>query len=553
MKRKILFAIVLALCVSLIPAAVFADELLIAPAEAADGAAEDVDTEALPGIDQSDLIDYLDQLINPGPEPRILIWDSSSVYVMGNEGWEYVIAEKGEEPDWTQAVQPEEGGGVYFEGLKAAAEYVVYTRAVKTDEPSGGVIYQSSVMTSIDSVGIMGEAVVGKTLTAEVEPQGIEGLEIRWCYDDITEVEEYVYNHERTPIEGASGLSYVPTEADLGKYLSVVICKGDTELTTVDEIGPVIPGYEVYFLIDAADEEPFEVMYAGEDGRLESLPVPEKEGFTFEGWHGWEGESVTEETVFEWSSTVFAWWTDPEGKVSGGPVLTPELSFEDVAEDDYFYGPVVWAVENGVTEGTSDTTFSPYKDCTRAQMVTFLWRAAGCPAADPTTMFFDIDPDAYYVEALSWAFNNGIVEGVEPHTFAPNKTVTRGQAVTMLYRYAKASAEGSCPFADVAEGAYYYEPVIWAYENGITEGTSDTAFSPAKPCTRGQTVTFLHRLALSGEMPEPEEPQSQIPEDLGLIHEPEFGGIYLTKTIDEFNAMGFNYGDSVDIYFSSGY
>ena len=547
----------LIMCFCLIPASVFADEdqpaasendLLIAPAEG-DGTEDQADL--------TELIEFIDQLINPGPEPYVSMWTSEEVYVLGREGQEYVIAKKGEEPDWTKAVQPDEYGGVYFEGLEAATEYIVYTRVIKTEEASDDVIYQTPVMTSLHSTAIIGEAVVGKEITVEIDPPGIEGLEVRWYHETVNRIDENSVEYERTPIEGAVGGTYVPKESDLGKLLSVVVTKGDTELMTMDEIGPVIPGFEVFFMLDAEDEEPYKTMYTGEGDRLAELPVPEKEGFTFEGWYDWDGVKVTEDTVYEWSTSVFAQWIGPDGEITGGAPVYEPFMFDDVTEEDYFYGPVRWALDNNVTEGTTFETFSPYKECTRAQMVTFLWRMAGCPAVDPTTMFFDIDPNAYYVEAISWAFNNGIVEGVEPHTFAPNNIVTRAQAVTMLCRYANGAASGENPFGDVAEGSWYYEPVLWAAANGITEGTSEGRFSPSKPCTRAQIVTFLSRYAQgAGSSEEPkggEGEPSPVTGDLALIHEPEFGGIYITKTINEFNAMGFEYGDSVDVIFSSGY
>ena len=172
-----------------------------------------------------------------------------------------------------------------------------------------------------------------------------------------------------------------------------------------------------------------------------------------------------------------------------------EMVFTDVAETDYFYEAVKWAVEKGITNGTSDTTFSPNASCTRAQMVTFLWRAAGEPKAKTTTcVFTDVDKDAYYYEALLWAVENGITNGTSDTTFSPNASCTRGQMATFLYRNAKTPAvTGDHPFTDVKDDAYYNDAVIWAAKEGITNGTSDTTFSPDADCTRGQMVTFLYR------------------------------------------------------------
>ena len=169
--------------------------------------------------------------------------------------------------------------------------------------------------------------------------------------------------------------------------------------------------------------------------------------------------------------------------------------FADVTEDAYYFDAVLWAVDKGITNGTSATTFSPDASCTRAQMVTFLWRAAGSPKATATTCIFtDVDKDAYYYEALLWAVESGITNGTSATTFSPDASCTRGQMATFLYRNAKTpSVSGNHDFTDVKADAYYNDAVIWAADQKITNGTSDTTFSPDADCTRGQMVTFLYR------------------------------------------------------------
>ena len=174
----------------------------------------------------------------------------------------------------------------------------------------------------------------------------------------------------------------------------------------------------------------------------------------------------------------------------------PATPFTDVSTGIYYYEPVVWAVENNVTTGTSATTFSPDKDCTRGQIVTFLWRACGSPEPTNTTHnFTDIQAGAYYYKAVLWAVEKGITTGMTATTFAPDKTCTRGQAVTFLWRAQgkPTPATTANPFKDVAETDYFYASVLWASENGITTGTSATTFAPAKTCSRAQIVTFLYR------------------------------------------------------------
>ena len=172
-----------------------------------------------------------------------------------------------------------------------------------------------------------------------------------------------------------------------------------------------------------------------------------------------------------------------------------KISFADVATDLYYYSAVAWAVEHGITNGTSATTFSPNAVCTRAQVVTFLWRAAGSPEPVNTVMpFSDVAEGRYYYDAVLWAVENGITNGTSATTFSPDADCTRGQIVTFLWRsQGSENASGYNPFVDVANDAYYTDAVLWAVENGITNGTGANAFSPDADCTRGQIVTFLYR------------------------------------------------------------
>lgn len=190
-------------------------------------------------------------------------------------------------------------------------------------------------------------------------------------------------------------------------------------------------------------------------------------------------------------------FTMPDSKVTVEVTFVEasgELSFVDVAKSDYYYDAVKWAVDNGVTTGVTDTIFAPGNPCTRAQTVTFLWRAAGMPqAANRVNPFTDVSVNDYYYEAVLWAVENGITGGTTATTFSPNATCTRAQVVTFLWRYSKEDASILPMFTDVAESDYYYGAVAWAVENGVTTGVTDTSFVPGNPCTRGQIVTFLYR------------------------------------------------------------
>ena len=168
--------------------------------------------------------------------------------------------------------------------------------------------------------------------------------------------------------------------------------------------------------------------------------------------------------------------------------------FFDVPTGQYYTDAVNWAVKQGITSGTSDVMFSPDAPCTRAQAVTFLWRAAGKPKASAGTSFSDVPAGQYYSEAVAWAVSTGVTAGTSAGRFSPNSPCTRAQIVTFLYRAAGSPAvspDGS--FYDVPTGAYYELPVSWAVANGITTGTGSGKFSPMSTCTRGQIVTFLYR------------------------------------------------------------
>lgn len=275
----------------------------------------------------------------------------------------------------------------------------------------------------------------------------------------------------------------------------------------------------------------------GKDGTIISLPTPTRNGYTFDGWYTEEtdGEKVDEHKIYTADTTLYAHWTAISGSNTGGNSggsssggnssgggshsggsssgnnssnsgnnnnSNDNLSdkedsvtvYGDIPSDAYYYNAVVWAVKNGVTNGTTPTTFSPNSPCTRAQIVTFLWRAAGSPATDEENPFTDVAPDSYYYDAVHWAVAQGITVGTSATTFSPDATCTRGQSVTFLYRHEKSPAvSGGNVFTDVNADAYYADAVQWAVEKGITTGTSAITFSPDQDCTRAQIVTFLYR------------------------------------------------------------
>ena len=191
-------------------------------------------------------------------------------------------------------------------------------------------------------------------------------------------------------------------------------------------------------------------------------------------------------------------FTMPAGKVEVKATFMEDNSmlnfFYDVPNGAYFYEAVKWAVENGITTGVGNDLFAPEQPCTRAQIVTFLWRAAGSPEPKSTAAgMTDVVPGSYYAKAVAWAVENGITTGTAEGTFSPDATCTRAQAVTFLARAQNAKATGKTAFSDVPADSYFADAVAWAQANGVTTGTSETTFSPDSDCTRAQIVTFLYR------------------------------------------------------------
>lgn len=214
------------------------------------------------------------------------------------------------------------------------------------------------------------------------------------------------------------------------------------------------------------------------------------------GKHSWDKGVVTKEpTTAKEGVKTYTCSVCSATKTEKIAKLAPKVSFTDVKKSDYFYSAVAWAVEAGVTTGTTKTTFGPEESCTRAQAVTFLWRAAGSPAPKTSNNpFKDVKKSDYYYKAVLWAVENGITKGTSATAFSPDEACTRGQIVTFLWRAESGKkVSASNPFKDVKAGDYYYNAVLWAVKMGVTTGTEADKFSPADTCTRGQIVTFLYR------------------------------------------------------------
>ena len=209
---------------------------------------------------------------------------------------------------------------------------------------------------------------------------------------------------------------------------------------------------------------------------------------------GYTVTAVTASATFSDGTTATAKKITDRTPIPTPPTTPAVTGFSDVVRGSYYEQAVIWASSAGITQGTSQTTFSPDMDCSRAQIVTMLWRAAGCPTSDITASFSDVAPTAYYAQAVTWAARTGITAGTSQTTFSPDMPCSRAQIVTMLWRASGCpEPQTAVPFSDVAADSWYADAVAWAVEHGITQGTGTNTFSPDAVCTRAQIVTFLHR------------------------------------------------------------
>ena len=220
--------------------------------------------------------------------------------------------------------------------------------------------------------------------------------------------------------------------------------------------------------------------------------------------------------------------------VSMIPAAAAAQTFVDVVAGDWYAQPVYWAVDNGITNGTSANTFSPGETCTRAQILTFLWRAAGQVQPMIFNPFYDVNAGDYYYEAAIWAYENGLVEGA---AFLGGTPCTRADVVTYLWKLEGCPYMAPAAFSDVPAGAYYAQAVAWAVSSGITNGTAPGLFTPGGICTRGQIVTFLHRAFTMVQSPQPPAEE---------WHEPVYGGsLSEAYVLDVINSMRYSYPEGM--------
>ena len=322
---------------------------------------------------------------------------------------------------------------------------------------------------------------------------------------------KWQHQHQLTHV-----LAKDPTTSEVGniEYWYCPVCgkyfadaNGDHEITQAETVIP-----KRHFSGSSSSSYPITVPDKTENGSVAVSPKTASKGSTVtitvtpDSGYVLETISVTDKNGNDLKLTDKGngkyTFTMPGGKVEVKVTFMEDNSvlnfFYDVPNDAYYYEAVKWAAENGITGGVGNSLFAPNQPCTRAQIVTFLWRAAGSPVVNYLMPFTDVDEGAYYAEAVRWAASCGIVTGLTETTFGTNGVCTRAQAAAMIYRCAQAQGKGftgawmfHLPFTDVPEWAY--ESVAWCYMNGVTTGVSETSFAPDNDCTRAQIVTFLWR------------------------------------------------------------
>ena len=278
-----------------------------------------------------------------------------------------------------------------------------------------------------------------------------------------------------------------PTEETEGERLYTCTACGATRTESIPVIGHE-HSYETIVTAPTCTEQGY-TTYTCRCGESYTADYVDALGHVWGDWIVIQEPTTTENGVEEHTCTRC-------GHAEQRSIAKLENPFSDVNPGSFFYEPVMWAIENGITNGTSATTFGPNDQCMRAHVVTFLWRAVGSPEPTRTdNPFVDVKPTDFYYKPVLWAVENGITSGMDATHFGPTAYCNRAQVVTFLYRTMGSPDVGAAtnPFADVAAGSFYEKPVLWAVENGVTAGLSATSFGPNSICNRAQIVTFLYR------------------------------------------------------------
>ena len=334
------------------------------------------------------------------------------------------------------------------------------------------------------------------TLTATVNPSDAAVRDVTWASSDTS-----------VATVNATGATCEVTAVGVGTATITVLTKDggytDTCTVTVSNPSSSSGSHTTYYPVNTpAKSEGGSVVVSQKSaskGSAVTVTVTPESGYQVSSVQAVDedGKKLTLTDKGDGKYTFVMPGSKVEVSASFAQVQKPEepSPYRDVSKDSYYYDAVQWASDKGITNGMSDGVFAPDWVCTRGQIVTFLWRSVGSPAPKTAEMpFADVAEDAYYAQAVLWAVENGITKGTSETTFSPDQTCTRAHAVAFLYRLAGSPAVTGSSFQNVAADAYYNAAVAWAVQQGITKGTSETTFSPNETCTRAQIVTFLYRM-----------------------------------------------------------
>ena len=413
----------------------------------------------------------------------------------------------------------------WMQSLSGKSDFVSYsTRHLRVNCPVNVRVYDSSNILVAEVIDNVVQDITESTIAAyideddqivfilpideeyHVEIEATDNGEMTYTiseHNTSSDTEERVVSYQRINIEDGDLLAGTVENLNIVTQANYALNNGSTDfLATVDQSGEEVQNFSVTVSVSGNGSASGGGNYiSGEFAKVSAAPT---EGEQFLGWYI-NGALVSTESEYRFlvNATVqlVAQFTSEQNTDAPYyPVAKDASPFKDVSDSAYYYDAVLWAAENGITGGVDDTHFAPNASCTRAQAVTFLWRAAGSPAAKSGTMpFTDVPAGSYYYDAVLWAVENGITKGISDTAFSPDATCSRAQIVTFLWRSQKSpAADGVNSFTDVAADTYYANAVLWAAETGVTSGTTATTFSPNSDCTRAQIVTFLFR-CLGGE------------------------------------------------------
>lgn len=335
---------------------------------------------------------------------------------------------------------------------------------------------------------------VGKTvtLTATITPENATDASVIWTTDDET-VATVDGNGVVTGVSKGTAV----IKAAAGEQFAECMVTVKKKSSSSGSNGTSSPTYTVS-VIKTENGTVSVSPKSAEKGDTVTITVKPDEGYELDrlSLTGKNGDTIklTEKGDGKYTFIMPTYKVSVEARFVAISKPSTGLPFTDVNAGDYYYDAVAWALEKGITSGASATAFTPEAPCTRAQVVTFLWRAAGSPIVDHSNSFTDVDRDAYYYNAVLWAVEKGITSGTSAAAFTPDAPCTRGQIVTFLHRHGGLPiVPADASFEDVTADAYYAQAVAWAAKEGITSGTGNNNFSPDADCTRGQIVTFLYR------------------------------------------------------------